>query len=516
MRRFALVPLFVLAACKSAPRDPMPATSAAETTPLVEPAAVLADDAQVGEVDEHAPLLHVLASMAPVFDTVDATVVRGYLRKGASVRGALADLPADDADHTRCAEGWYELRGGGFVCGRWVTLDATDKRVLDAPAPPALDEALPYTYGYATANGTPLYRWIPSRADRLRYEPWLEKKETAAAAVSAAVTSDEETPWYLRDWEGGKPQVSLDELEEGGPIERRMVRGFYVSVDTTATARLGMLATVGGDFAPKDRVAIAKPITDFHGVWLGASSAKAPPWPRPIAQPDGKAPAYAVAAPPTRLPMAFVNGIGSKRWTLDDARAKATESDPIARYTPVAITDRSATIRGVTYLELEGGAWLRASDAVVVRGRTAPADLGADETWIDVDVTTQTLVAHVGTEPVFATMVSTGRWRHETPLGTFHVREKHVTATMKGNGSNGEGPYAIEDVPWIMYFEGGYALHGAFWHSNFGHRQSHGCVNLAPADARALFGWAEPRLPDGWHGRTTREGERTTRVVIHA
>ena len=41
-----------------------------------------------------------------------------------------------------------------------------------------------------------------------------------------------------------------------------------------------------------------------------------------------------------------------------------------------------------------------------------------------------------------------------------------------------DGPYSIEDVPWIMYFNGGFALHGAFWHSSFGHERSHGCVNL--------------------------------------
>ena len=53
-------------------------------------------------------------------------------------------------------------------------------------------------------------------------------------------------------------------------------------------------------------------------------------------------------------------------------------------------------------------------------------------------------------------------------------------------------PYSIEDVPYVMYFEGSYALHGAFWHNNFGHEQSHGCVNLAPLDAKKIFFWTEP------------------------
>ena len=83
------------------------------------------------------------------------------------------------------------------------------------------------------------------------------------------------------------------------------------------------------------------------------------------------------------------------------------------------------------------------------------------------------------------------------------------------------GAYSIEDVPWIMYFDGSYALHGAFWHANFGHPMSHGCINLSPADARELFGWTEPHLPDGWHGvfatgPAEKDGQGLgTRVVIH-
>jgi len=67
--------------------------------------------------------------------------------------------------------------------------------------------------------------------------------------------------------------------------------------------------------------------------------------------------------------------------------------------------------------------------------------------------------------------------------GTFRIREKHIAATMEDDGG-GDGVYSIQDVPWIMYFEGSYALHGAFWHSMFGREKSHGCVNMTPHDAR--------------------------------
>jgi hypothetical protein len=64
----------------------------------------------------------------------------------------------------------------------------------------------------------------------------------------------------------------------------------------------------------------------------------------------------------------------------------------------------------------------------------------------------------------------------------------------------GSENFELRDVPWIQYFASGYALHGAYWHDVFGIPRSHGCVNLAPIDARIVFAWTDPPLPDGWHG----------------
>ncbi len=90
---------------------------------------------------------------------------------------------------------------------------------------------------------------------------------------------------------------------------------------------------------------------------------------------------------------------------------------------------------------------------------------------------------------------------HRTRPGEYRIREKHVSATMD-NDTATDGPYSIEDVPWIMYFDGSTALHGAFWHSRF--RLPRGaatsCVNMTPHDAHELFGWVGPRLPEHWHG----------------
>jgi hypothetical protein len=59
-------------------------------------------------------------------------------------------------------------------------------------------------------------------------------------------------------------------------------------------------------------------------------------------------------------------------------------------------------------------------------------------------------------------------------------------------------PYYVNKVPWVMFFQAHNALHGAYWHDRFGITKSHGCVNLSPKDAHAIFDWLEPALPAGW------------------
>jgi lipoprotein-anchoring transpeptidase ErfK/SrfK len=75
--------------------------------------------------------------------------------------------------------------------------------------------------------------------------------------------------------------------------------------------------------------------------------------------------------------------------------------------------------------------------------------------------------------------------------------------------------FELRDVPWIQYFASGYALHGAYWHDVFGIPRSHGCVNLAPIDARYVFFWTDPPVPTGWHGINvgTEMGEGTPVVI---
>jgi hypothetical protein len=169
----------------------------------------------------------------------------------------------------------------------------------------------------------------------------------------------------------------------------------------------------------------------------------------------------------------------------------------------------------------EGRSWRLADGHLIEKGWVAritasppPPDLAPGEKWIEVDLSDQTLVAYEGDRPVLATMVSTGKEGFETPSGDFRIKSKHVATTMDGNTAT-DGPYSIEDVPWTMYFHRSYALHGAFWHRQFGIARSHGCVNLSAADARFLFSWTLPALPPGWHGVHAGRDRPGTRVIVH-
>jgi LysM repeat protein len=113
--------------------------------------------------------------------------------------------------------------------------------------------------------------------------------------------------------------------------------------------------------------------------------------------------------------------------------------------------------------------------------------------WIDVDLSSQSVRAYQGNTAVRSMIVSTGISIYPTPTGTFRVYAKYPSVTMSGPG------YYLPGVPHTMYFYAGYALHGTYWHSNFGHPMSHGCINLTKADAAWLYSWT----PVG------------TRVVIH-
>lgn len=109
--------------------------------------------------------------------------------------------------------------------------------------------------------------------------------------------------------------------------------------------------------------------------------------------------------------------------------------------------------------------------------------------WIQIDLTEQKLMAWEGNKVVYAVSVSTGTENHATPPGTFAVQTKYEVTRMQGDD------YDVPDVPFTMYYYGGYAIHGAYWHNNFGTPMSHGCTNVAVNHAEWLFNWAEVGTP---------------------
>jgi lipoprotein-anchoring transpeptidase ErfK/SrfK len=104
--------------------------------------------------------------------------------------------------------------------------------------------------------------------------------------------------------------------------------------------------------------------------------------------------------------------------------------------------------------------------------------------WIEVDLTKQRVIAWEGKRWVEAMIVSTGKADTPTVTGIYDIYIKHRETRMQGED------YDLSDVPYVMYFSGGYGFHGAYWHNSFGTPVSHGCVNLAVDKAKWLYDFA--------------------------
>lgn len=109
--------------------------------------------------------------------------------------------------------------------------------------------------------------------------------------------------------------------------------------------------------------------------------------------------------------------------------------------------------------------------------------------WIEINLSSQRLIAWEGSLPVYAVIISTGKTATPTPTGVFAIQTRHRSTRMQGED------YDVPDVPYTMYYDGGYAIHGAYWHNRFGTPVSHGCINVAVDHARWLFYWAAVGTP---------------------
>jgi lipoprotein-anchoring transpeptidase ErfK/SrfK len=109
---------------------------------------------------------------------------------------------------------------------------------------------------------------------------------------------------------------------------------------------------------------------------------------------------------------------------------------------------------------------------------------GGGVRWIDVSLSKQRLYAYEGNTIVRSFLVSTGVRQFPTVTGKYHIYIKYLYTLMHGDG------YYLPNVPYTMYFYKSYGIHGTYWHHNFGHPMSHGCVNMYTPDAEWMYYWA--------------------------
>ena len=141
-------------------------------------------------------------------------------------------------------------------------------------------------------------------------------------------------------------------------------------------------------------------------------------------------------------------------------------------------------------------------------------DSAGKEKWIEIDLSKQELIAWEGNDIYMQFPISSGLY-DPTPPGTYSIYWKIRYIRMVG-GTKGTGDYYdLPNVPDTMFFYEGYGIHGAYWHHNFGHPMSHGCVNEPLEQAHEMFEWAGPRInPDQNSVRATADNPGS-RVFIH-
>lgn len=443
-------------------------------------------------------LSRVYASAAP------SSGVVGYMRRGAQFRAS------ERVGGAGCKKGWYEVPGDGFICrADGYTIGKEEQIFEPSPVPPALDDALPYAYAWTPKDNVLQYWRLPTVEETTQAEKSLarliarEKPKPVQAPVPAP------SPSAGASEEGVDPPVAADSVEDvashavdgadpvvappppgQGPeaadesdeelaadpslpdyIRQRMRRGFYVSLDRQeGEGNRRFMRSVRGGYIAAEALSSNHPPT-FRGVVLGGR------W---------------------QLPLAFVFRDGTSRLRRRAISGRLMEAEKLAGQSPFTVAEQ-LDVRGRAYVVDRQGYLVRRNAVRLAKVIERPRGVGETDRWVHVSLAEQILVAYEGDTPVFVTLVSTGRDTFPTPVGTFRIQSKHISTTMDDLNSETEA-YLIEDVPWTMYFEGNFALHGAFWHSSFGRQRSHGCVNLSPTDARWLFQWTTPVLPASWHG----------------
>lgn len=111
---------------------------------------------------------------------------------------------------------------------------------------------------------------------------------------------------------------------------------------------------------------------------------------------------------------------------------------------------------------------------------------GGGEVWLDVNLSYEYMTVYQGNTVLAELYISTGKPGFETPPGTFYVNSMLPSQDMEG--VIGGEYYNVPEVPYVMYFTNvGHAIHGTYWHNNFGTPMSHGCINMPIWAAENLY-----------------------------
>ncbi len=359
-----------------------------------------------------------------------------------------------------CKKSWIEIEPRGWICGDYVK---PSTNVPFGREVPHLDrgELVPGTYGKVTApNSVTFILQKP--------EPPKKKKPGKKPKKSGPVTS---------------PRDSEDDAPPADPTTAHMVedKPLVGSINVRDYETVTVDGKVYWKIAQKDNEYVLASAISQHNPsrYGGARLGDDTGWPVPVA-------------------FVWVGGGAYTAWTTNKAQGGGPARQLASRTAlPIFEMLRDKAEHPIAY-RVADAEWIAAGSVRVFTPAPPPALLGKGERWIDVDLDNQILVAFEGDVPVYTTMVSTGGKDTPTDPGIYRMWVKESEADMKG--LNGEDPYSVATVPWTQFFspEKGLALHTAYWYDQFGIKRSHGCVNLAPRDARWLYFWSDPQVPPGW------------------
>lgn len=438
--RYAL--LLALAGCESDPGAAMASQPPPEPVPATADVAAPAPEPEKPKLEARtAP------DDRPVRQEPSATAaMRGRLGKGEPF------YVLERVEGTGCKGEWARVPGDGYVCLDGTT--ETDEEPATLPRLVRFDPPTPDEYETYVATGV--------------YGRDFDTTEAFLPNIYGK-------PW--RKWKGNLYK-DLASYEAGAaPIGRLGRDRKYHFEEVVQTPKGDVIVNDDGRVAAIDDVFLY-PVSRHHGRDLEAE---------PLA--EGLWPAWTIA----------YEGAPLHREPREDSEVGVT----LAYHTPVVVKSTPADPTGRWWEIPDGiapGVPGYVNDWRSIRHpvpHTRPEGVGDDELWVDIELGQQVLHLMKGDRLVFATLVSTGDGDMPTPRGIWRVMDKMASWDMSSR-ADAEDVYYVEDVPWVAHFKPRYALHGVYWHWGFGRKASHGCVNLAPLDAKYVFDRLSPVLQPGW------------------